>query len=47
MGAWINDFSVRHARTPVLEDASEADPVLYRKFLRYCVLRDYVRGQAA
>jgi len=47
VGAWISDFSARHARTPTLEDASAADPVLYRNFFRYITLRDFVRSQAA
>jgi len=47
VGAWISEFSARHARTPTLEDASAADPVLYRKFFRYITLRDFVRSQAA
>ena len=47
VGVWINQFTAKQARTPLLEDAAAADPVLYRKFMRYITLRDFVRNQAA
>lgn len=47
VGAWINQFTSKQERTPTLEDAAAADPVLYRKFMRYITLRDFVRSQAA
>ena len=44
VGAWINAFTVEQGRKPTLQDASAADPLLYRNFLRYLALRDIVRS---
>ncbi|KAK9810252.1 hypothetical protein WJX72_007332 [[Myrmecia] bisecta] len=41
---WMNRYEQQYGAKPVMEDAAQHAPHMYKKFVRYITLRDFVRS---